>query len=124
MDRAAPGRCRHDGPHPCQSPDRRRCVVPEGRHAIGGKAAASGATDGFVGKVRSVMEVSSVSERARSEPGKVAFVLGDEIRTYAEFDERTTRLAHALRRRGVGAGDRVAVMLPNGFEFFETSCAM
>ena len=64
-----------------------------------------------------------MSERARSEPGKVAFVLGDEVRTYTEFDQRTTRLAHALRRRGVGAGDRVAIMLPNGFEFFETWAA-
>jgi long-chain acyl-CoA synthetase len=69
------------------------------------------------------MEFPSVSERAGTEPGRLAFVLGDEVRTYADFDERTTRLAHALRRRGVGAGDRVAIMLPNGFEFFETWAA-
>jgi len=64
-----------------------------------------------------------VSERARLAPDKPAFVLGDQVRTFADFDERTTRLAHALRRRGVGPGDRVAIMLPNGFEFFETWAA-
>src|SRR5689334_18206834 len=69
------------------------------------------------------MDLPSVSERARSQPGRVAFVLGDQVRTYGEFDERTTRLAHALRRRGIGPGDRVAIMLPNGFEFFETWAA-
>ncbi len=69
------------------------------------------------------MDVPSVSERARLTPDKAAFVVGDQARTYAEFDERTTRLAHALRSRGVQARDRVAIMLPNGFEFFETWAA-
>jgi long-chain acyl-CoA synthetase len=69
------------------------------------------------------MDLPSVSERARTEPGRPAFVLGQQVRTYGDFDERTTRLAHALRRRGIGPGDRVAIMLPNGIEFFETWAA-
>jgi long-chain acyl-CoA synthetase len=69
------------------------------------------------------MDLPGVSRHARAHPDQPAFVLGDQVRTYAEFDERTTRLAHALRRRGVTAGDRVAIMLPNGFEFFETWAA-
>src|SRR5690348_7864165 len=69
------------------------------------------------------MDLPSVSERARTEPGRPAFVLGEQVRTYGEFDERTTRLAHALRGRGIGPGDRVAIMLPNGIEFFETWAA-
>ncbi|MEV7008594.1 AMP-binding protein [Streptosporangium sp. NPDC051022] len=37
--------------------------------------------------------------------------------TVAEVEERTNRLANVLRARGVGRGDRVAVMLPNGAGF-------
>ena len=33
--------------------------------------------------------------------------------TNAETDRASRRLANALRRMGVGAGDRVVVMLPN-----------
>jgi long-chain acyl-CoA synthetase len=69
------------------------------------------------------MDPPSVSERARVEPDRPAFVLGDHVRTYGGYDERTTRLAHALRRLGIGPGGRVAIMLPNGFEFFETWAA-
>ncbi|KAH9213820.1 acyl-CoA synthetase/AMP-acid ligase-like protein II [Leptodontidium sp. 2 PMI_412] len=36
--------------------------------------------------------------------------------TYRELDERSTALAFALRERGVRKGDRVAVMLGNGWE--------
>lgn len=36
--------------------------------------------------------------------------------TYQELDERSNALAHALRERGVRKGDRVAVMLGNGWE--------
>jgi cyclohexanecarboxylate-CoA ligase len=37
--------------------------------------------------------------------------------TYAEFREQVLRVAVGLRRQGVGAGDRVAVQLPNWTEF-------
>jgi long-chain acyl-CoA synthetase len=60
-----------------------------------------------------------ISAWAAAEPERPAFMLGDETRSFAQYDERTSRLAHALAARGVGAGDRVAIMLPNGFEFFE-----
>jgi fatty-acyl-CoA synthase len=50
-----------------------------------------------------------------------AFVYGDRIAvidgerrfTYAQFQERVHRLAGALRKLGVGPGDRVAVLSPN-----------
>jgi len=64
-----------------------------------------------------------ITAHARANPDHPAFVLGEQVRTFAEFDERTTRLAHAFARRGVGVGDRVAVMLPNGIEFFEAWAA-
>ena len=33
--------------------------------------------------------------------------------TFGEFEEMTARLAAVLRSRGIGAGDRVAIILPN-----------
>ncbi|MBM3672136.1 MAG: AMP-binding protein [Actinobacteria bacterium] len=56
----------------------------------------------------------------RTEPDRVAFYSDDETRTYGELDARSTRLAHALAALGVAAEDRVAIMLPNSIEFFET----
>lgn len=37
--------------------------------------------------------------------------------TYGDVEERTNRLANVLVAHGIGKGDRVAVMLPNGIEF-------
>ncbi|MFO1536651.1 MAG: AMP-binding protein [Actinomycetota bacterium] len=60
-----------------------------------------------------------ISEHARQTPDKPALLEGDRVVTYAGYDTRTTRLAHALEARGIGAGDRVAIMLPNCIEFLE-----
>jgi 3-oxocholest-4-en-26-oate---CoA ligase len=48
-----------------------------------------------------------------------AMVCGDRRLTYAEADERATRLAHHLAGLGVGAGDHVALYLYNGTEYLE-----
>ncbi len=64
-----------------------------------------------------------ISEHARQTPDKAALVLGDRVVTFADFDARTTRLAHALEARGIAADDRVAIMLPNSVEFFEVWAA-
>jgi acetyl-CoA synthetase len=56
---------------------------------------------------------------AAVDPGKVAIL---ELRpdwsvspvSYGELRAQSNRLANALRRRGVGAGDRVAILLPQG----------
>jgi fatty-acyl-CoA synthase len=45
--------------------------------------------------------------------GKTAVVQGDVRFTYGEFLARCRRLASALRRRGIGRGDTVAIMAPN-----------
>lgn len=60
---------------------------------------------------------------ARSQPDRVAFTYRDEHRTYAELDERVTRLARALQQRGVGRGDRVAVYMHNRLEVVESYLA-
>ncbi|HEY8564521.1 MAG TPA: acyl-CoA synthetase [Beijerinckiaceae bacterium] len=39
---------------------------------------------------------------------------GVAVTTYGQLRERSNRLANALRARGVGRGDRVAVLLPQG----------
>ena len=46
-------------------------------------------------------------------PDKIAVVHGAARFTYAELYARCRRLADALRRRGIGHGDTVAVMAPN-----------
>jgi fatty-acyl-CoA synthase len=43
--------------------------------------------------------------------------------TYAELHRRTDRLAAALAARGIAKGDRVALLAPNGSEYFELQFA-
>ncbi len=43
--------------------------------------------------------------------------------TYAQMDERSARLGRWLQDRGVGRGDRVAILAYNGPEFFELEFA-
>src|ERR687894_2891412 len=49
---------------------------------------------------------------ARRRPDHVAVKLDDTEVTYGLLDEGSARVAGLLRERGVGPGDRVAVMLP------------
>ncbi|MBL8216232.1 MAG: AMP-binding protein [Bryobacterales bacterium] len=44
---------------------------------------------------------------------KLAVVYGEQRYNYAEFQRRVFRLASALRKEGIGPGDRVAVLSPN-----------
>src|SRR5207237_5007097 len=46
-------------------------------------------------------------------PDKIAVIDGARRFTYREFYARCCRFADALRRRGIAAGDTVAVMAPN-----------
>jgi acyl-CoA synthetase (AMP-forming)/AMP-acid ligase II len=64
-----------------------------------------------------------ITLHAAATPDKPALVLGDRVRTYAELDDRSNRLARALRRLGAGADRVVAVVLPNCIEFFEVAAA-
>jgi long-chain acyl-CoA synthetase len=60
---------------------------------------------------------SIVSEGAERSPQAVAIRLGAVELTYGELDDRSARLATLLGERGIEAGDRVGVMLPNVPEF-------
>src|SRR3954465_10115675 len=60
---------------------------------------------------------------ARITPGENAGRVEGSGGTYAELDERVTRLARALADRGVGTGDRIAVLGLNGIEVWESYLA-
>nr|AAY98502.1 putative feruloyl-CoA synthetase [Rhodococcus aetherivorans I24] len=57
--------------------------------------------------------------RARQAPDAVALDFRGTTVTYRELDERVTRLAHALRARGIGPGDRVALLSANHPAYLE-----
>ena len=50
---------------------------------------------------------------ARRLPGKTAIVSGSTRLTYSELDETVNRTARALQERGVGKGDRIALLSHN-----------
>ncbi|HEY8525756.1 MAG TPA: long-chain-fatty-acid--CoA ligase [Acidimicrobiales bacterium] len=54
-------------------------------------------------------------------PDAPALGLDDRTVTFAELDRRSSQAAQALRAAGVGAGDRVAFIGKNGFEWFEVT---
>ena len=56
-------------------------------------------------------------------PDHEALVCGDRRLTYAEADERATRLANALAARGIGPGDHIACYLYNSIEYLEVMIA-
>src|SRR6185312_13611517 len=60
------------------------------------------------------------ARRARKTPHRTALVHGGTTVTYGELHTRTTRLAHALRARGVRRGDRIAYLGPNHPSYLET----
>ncbi len=57
--------------------------------------------------------VTFLQRAAAVYPRKIAVVHGAQRFTYAQFYERTRRLASALSRRGLGRGDCIAIMAPN-----------
>jgi fatty-acyl-CoA synthase len=57
--------------------------------------------------------VAFLARAAAVYPDKLAVIDGDLRYAYREFYARCRRLAHALRRRGIGPGDTVALLAPN-----------
>ena len=57
--------------------------------------------------------VAFLTRSAAVFPDRTAVVHGERHISYRSFDERSRRLASALRRRGLGRGERVAVLAPN-----------
>jgi fatty-acyl-CoA synthase len=56
---------------------------------------------------------------ARIHPERLALVEGQRKVTYGELGEQVQRLAHWLRRQGVGQGTRIAILSENRLEYLE-----
>jgi 3-oxocholest-4-en-26-oate---CoA ligase len=56
-------------------------------------------------------------------PDRLAVVSGEHRLTFAELEARANRLADALRKLGIGAGDHVGLYLYNGHPFLEAMLA-
>ena len=52
-------------------------------------------------------------------PERTAMACDGQARTYMEMQDRVNRLANALQAKGVGQGDKVAVMALNSMEYVE-----
>jgi len=60
------------------------------------------------------------ARRARKTPHRTALIHGGTSTDYRTLHTRTTRLAHALRDRGIRRGDRIAYLGPNHPSYLET----
>ncbi|HET9073149.1 MAG TPA: AMP-binding protein [Solirubrobacteraceae bacterium] len=60
-----------------------------------------------------------LARRTRESPEMCFACFGGRELSYAEFDDRTSRLAGGLAELGVGPGDVVSVLLPNCLEFLQ-----
>jgi len=56
-------------------------------------------------------------------PEREALVCGEKRLTYAQLDERATRLAHYLASQGVKPGQHIGLYLYNSAEYMEASLA-
>jgi long-chain acyl-CoA synthetase len=59
----------------------------------------------------------NVEQAARIFPDKPAIIFEDREITYGQLDQQASRLASAMKKKGVQQGDRVALYLPNIPEF-------
>ena len=60
------------------------------------------------------------SRHARYRPNHLAFVFEDQRLTWSELNRSINRLANALSALGIQKGDKVATILPNSLELYET----
>jgi long-chain acyl-CoA synthetase len=68
--------------------------------------------------------VDGVRGFAAAQPGVAAVIDGDRVQTYAELDERSSRVAQALLGAGLVPGDKVAVLLGNRLEYCEVAAGL
>jgi long-chain acyl-CoA synthetase len=57
-----------------------------------------------------------LEEAALARPESTALVCGDRRLSYLDLERQSNQVAHALAGAGVGRGDRVVLLLPNGVE--------
>lgn len=71
------------------------------------------ANDGF----GTISVAAILAESAARFPQATALIVGDEETTYGQLWEQTRAYAGALRARGIGPGDPVALLIPNVADF-------
>ena len=71
-----------------------------------------------------LLPLQFLSRSARLFPDKTAVIDGKHRYTYRQLEERTHRLSNALRLRGIGKGDKVAVLSPNSHGMLEAFFAV
>lgn len=59
-----------------------------------------------------------LQRQAQAQPDHPAVLCGERVFSYAELERQSDRLARALARRGLRAGDTALVQLPNVAEFY------
>ena len=67
----------------------------------------------------SLTPISFIDRSAKIYPQHIAMIQGEQKWTWAETYDRARRLASALTKVGVGLGDTVAFIAPNGVPLFE-----
>jgi len=70
------------------------------------------------------MLLENLTAIARRVPGTSGLKTTDGLLSYAALAERAARLATGFSKRGIGPGDAVAVLLPNGPELFAVAYAL
>ncbi|WP_457951107.1 long-chain-fatty-acid--CoA ligase [Pseudarthrobacter sp. alpha12b] len=73
----------------------------------------SNSDDGFA----TISVAAILAESAKRTPDSIALVVGEEQVSYGDLWRQTRTYAGALRARGVGPGDAVAVLIPNVPDF-------
>ncbi|MFF0818199.1 long-chain-fatty-acid--CoA ligase [Rhodococcus sp. NPDC003318] len=68
--------------------------------------------------------VEQVAKHARSRPHEAALRFRGDTTTWSGLDDRSRRLATVLERGGIGAGDRVLILVTNRPEFVEALVAV
>lgn len=71
-----------------------------------------------------VSVTASVAWWARTQPGRLALVYGEQRLTYADLHRRVKHSAGLLRARGVYPGDVIALLMKNSAAFLELSLAI
>ncbi|MBO0512055.1 amino acid adenylation domain-containing protein [Streptomyces beijiangensis] len=97
-----------------------RAVVAAGAQPVGALDVVSGAEreqvlnapDDTAAPLPGLTVPQLFARQVERDPAAVALVSGDGTLSYQELDERSDRLAGALRRRQIGPGSVVAVALP------------
>lgn len=71
------------------------------------------AIDGF----GTISLAAILAESAARRPQATAIIVGDEETSYGQLWEQTRAYAGALRERGIGPGDPIAILIPNVADF-------